>query len=140
MGSTSEHFSASELACHHCGVNNCTPELVDALERFRAAVGNKPVQVHDAYRCVIHNAMVSGSAKDSQHTLGNAADVSVPGMTAAQLEAVARTVPEIHGIGRNDKANWVHIDVRPAVVLALWCYDDRGWCKYYPPATAEVPA
>ncbi len=132
MGAASEHFQAAELACPHCGVNGCLPETVDMLEKFRAANGNLPVSVHSAYRCAVHNAAVGG-ASASQHLMGEAADVSIKGKTAAQLEAVARTLPEVRGIGRNDKQGWVHLDCRPAENLALWCYNDGGWCAYYPP-------
>lgn len=127
---SSEHFSDKELACRHCGVNRCTPELVQALEAFRARAG-KPVRVNDAYRCPDHNRQVGG-AKASQHLLGLAADISVEGMTAAELEAVARRIPEIRGIGRGDHQHYLHIDVREKPTC--WCYDQHGKeTAYFPP-------
>ena len=118
----SEHFTEAELACHHCGRNECTKALLDALEQFRAAAG-KPVHINDAYRCPEHNAKVGG-AKNSQHLLGMAADIRVDGMTGRQLYEVAVRCPLIHGIGRSDYSNYLHIDVRSKP--AKWCYDEKG--------------
>ena len=136
MGATGPHFSESELACPHCGVNGCRQELVDALEAFRALAG-KPVMIDSAYRCPKHNAQAGGAGK-SEHVEGMAADIRVEGMTAAQLEEVARGIPAIRGIGRADHQQYVHIDVRPTRTLAQWCYSPNGkWCSYYP-ALAEA--
>ena len=132
MGATGPHFAESELACPHCGVNGCQQRLVDALEVFRTAV-DKPVRVNSAYRCPAHNAAVGGVI-DSEHVLGLAADIRVDGMSAAELEAVARRILAIRGIGRADDQNYLHVDVRPALTLARWCYSPNGkWCSYYPP-------
>lgn len=138
-GAMSAHFSEAELACHH-GVNGCTQLLVDTLEEFRAKVGNKPVTVADAFRCSRCNSALRNSATHSQHMLGLAADVSVAGMTAAQLEAVARTIPAIHGIGRNDHKNFLHLDVRET--HAAWCYnaDDKVELYYAPGTMPETAA
>ncbi len=130
MGATSEHFRHAEMQCKHCGLNECTPELLAALEAFRALVG-KPVIVDSAYRCPVHNAKVGG-AKSSQHLSGMAADIRVKGMTPAALEAIARRVPAIKGIGRADHQGYLHIDVREHP--AQWCYGvDGKQCAYYPP-------
>jgi uncharacterized protein YcbK (DUF882 family) len=130
MGATSPHFSEIELACHHCGVNECTQSLVDALEAFRAIVG-KAVIVSSAYRCPQHNAEAGGAGR-SEHVEGLAADIRVEGMTATQMEALARKIPAIRGIGRNDHQQYIHVDVRPTLTLARWCYAPDGkWCGYY---------
>lgn len=123
MGATSAHFSEKELACRHCGKNECTTELVQALEAFRVEVGNKPVIVNDAYRCSVHNAEVGG-VPDSQHVLGQAADIMVIGMTAAQLYNAAVIIPAIKGLGRDDHKNYIHVDVRSN--FARWCYGTNG--------------
>lgn len=134
---SSEHFSEAELACPHCGANLCTPELLDALERMRAAVG-KPVVVNSAYRCLTHNQAVGGAPK-SQHMEGLAADIHVQGVSPAELEKIARTIPIIHGIGRADHQGYLHLDVRDTLTLAQWCYDEAGeTCGYYPPK--DTPA
>lgn len=136
MGATSEHFTEQELACKHCGKNECTLELVQALELLRKEVGNKPVIVNDAYRCPEHNAKVGG-VPDSQHVLGNAADIMVMGMDAATLYDHAMRITAIKGLGRDDHKNYVHVDVRDH--FARWCYglDGKQVAYYEPP---EPPA
>jgi len=132
MGATSLHFSDAELACPHCHVNGCQRELVDALEAFRVLV-RRPVRINSAYRCAQHNAQAGGAGK-SEHVAGMAADIRVKGMTAAQLESVALGILAIRGIGRDDRQQYIHIDVRSAPTLARWCYSANGqWCSYYPP-------
>lgn len=129
MGRTSKHFSDRELACHHCLVNLCTQELLDALEAVRT-LANKPVTVDSAYRCAYWNK-VQGGVPSSQHLLGNAADIRIEGFSAGALERLVRKVPGIHGIGRSDIKGFVHIDVRRHP--AQWCYDAGGKdIAYYP--------
>jgi uncharacterized protein YcbK (DUF882 family) len=126
----SEHFKDAELACHHCGVNLCQQELLDALEALRVAIG-KPILVDDAYRCAVHNAEVGG-APHSEHLQGIAADIRVEGMTAAELEAVARQIPAFRGIGRSDQPPYLHVDTR--AIAAEWCYTSTGTViAYYAP-------
>lgn len=127
---SSLHFSASELACECCQQNLCRQEVYDMLEEFRALVG-KPVIVTSGYRCLSHNTTVGGAPR-SQHTLGTAADIRVEGMTAAELEAIARKCNLVCGIGRNDHEQFLHIDCRSGGVAA-WCYSENGaQCAYYP--------
>ena len=170
MGATSPHFSEAELRCRGagcniipplspvrgCGENRAKKELVDGLEAYRAllvtawtAKLRRPVaefpgvNVHDAYRCLKHNAE-SGGAGKSEHVDGLAADLSVLGLTPAELEAIARKIPAIRGIGRQDdrinpvahvkKPGYIHVDMRPTLTLARWSYDSSGkWCTYFPP-------
>jgi zinc D-Ala-D-Ala carboxypeptidase len=120
----SEHFSESELACHHCGVNGVVRELLDAMELLRTKVG-APVTVDDAYRCPIHNAAVGGAA-GSQHILGRAADVRVAGKTARELYRLALQIPAIKGLGVDDHKQYLHLDVRQSGHLAHWCYSLSG--------------
>ncbi len=149
MGAKSEHFSDRELACHHClqaglpaaECNQCTQELVDALESLRAVISaarkqDTPILVNSAYRCPVANAELNNAATQSQHLLGKAADIRVSGMTATDLFSYARQVKSIHGIGRADRQNYLHVDVRDAP--ARWCYNEAGaqvaW--YDPPGDA----
>lgn len=141
MSNTSAHFSDGELECHHCHVNGCTKELVLALEQLRRVISDDrgadtPLLINDAYRCSQHNAHLEHAARGSQHVLGRAADVRVPGLTAVQLYRYALKVPVFKGIGRNDHAQYLHVDVRETP--ARWCYTPGGgtlpWSE--PPAAS----
>lgn len=122
---TSQHFSDKQLACHHCGVNLCTQELVDALEELRMRAG-LPILVNDAYRCPAHNATTPNAAKNSQHQAGTAADIRIPSLTVSQMYKLALTVPAFAGggIGVAEHQGYIHVDVRSTV--ARWCYDLHG--------------
>ena len=128
MGSTSINFNHSELACPHCHLNNCKGVLVAALEQFRANAGDVPVLVHSAYRCPTHNQKIGG-AKNSQHVYGLAADISIQGKTAKELEDIANKCVLVKGIGRNDHQGYLHIDCRS--VPAQWCYNEKGQPEAY---------
>lgn len=110
---TSEHFSAEELSCHCCGngVEIINPRLLELLESLRANIGG-PIEISCAYRCPDHNAEVGG-VPNSQHVLGNAADVQTPNYewchTPDQLLWYCEQLP-FDGIGLYD---WgCHVDVR----------------------------
>ena len=104
MGDLSLHFSKVELACHCCGDLKIEKALIDALELLRSLAG-KEIIVHDGYRCPPHNQKVGG-VPDSEHTLGMAADINIPGM--------ALRVPTFlnGGIGAYD-GGFLHVDTRP---------------------------
>jgi uncharacterized protein YcbK (DUF882 family) len=111
MGDLSEHFSTSELRCPHCGACVLDPRLVPALELLRTAAGG-PVIVDSGYRCSIYNSEVGGVSK-SQHMMGEAADVKIPGKTLQEMYDLAETVPAFRmgGIGVYD-GDFIHVDVR----------------------------
>ena len=91
------HFSLAELTrTDHRTLDN-TPDpialanlqrLAEFLERVREVLGGKPVMVNSAFRSKAVNDAV-GSSDRSQHRLGCAADIRVPGMTP---DAVVRAV------------------------------------------------
>ena len=124
MGLTSQHFSESELACHHCQLNGVVQEILDALEAFRLLVGSH-VLLDSAYRCPVWNRLEGGALR-SQHMLGKAADVRVTGKTARELYEIALQVPQIRGLGVADNQQFLHLDVRETVQLAKWCYSLEG--------------
>lgn len=135
MGAFSAHFTERELACPHCGKNECTQELVDALEALRAVLG-RPVQVDSAYRCAEHNKAIGGKPQ-SQHLLGRAADVRCMDLDAAAMERAARLVNGIRGIGRSSPPmRYIHVDVRETP--AKWCYNTAGAEVPYFPADALI--
>lgn len=142
MGASSKHFSDAELACKHCHVNGCLPELVGVLEQLRAQLSverrkDTPVLIDSAYRCSVYNATLRNAAKNSEHVFGIAADVRVEGMTAAELLEFVVRVPGIRGVGRNDFDNYIHVDTR--AMPARWCYSANGFQTIWtdPPATPK---
>lgn len=75
-----KHFTDKELRCKCCG--QLPPEAKENLESLvdhvldpaRELFG-KPIHVNNGFRCPLHNTAVGGTAK-SQHTLGEAADIT----------------------------------------------------------------
>lgn len=89
-------------------INNLT-RLADLLEQVRTLIG-KPVMINSAYRCKQVNDAV-GSKDSSQHRIGCAADIRVPGMTPDEVvKAVIAS-----GIGYDqiirEFDRWTHISV-----------------------------
>ena len=116
-GDLSEHFSRAEFACHCCGQLKVDNALIPALEQLRAlatqlAGEEKPIIVHDAYRCSAHNQQVGG-VPNSEHTLGLAADISIPGLPMQQMYELALQIPTFFngGIGVYD-SDFLHVDTR----------------------------
>ncbi|MCL4500443.1 MAG: D-Ala-D-Ala carboxypeptidase family metallohydrolase [Deltaproteobacteria bacterium] len=118
MGDLSPHFCRKEFACHCCGglplywVEGEIPPLVAALEQLRALAG-QPVVVVSGYRCRKHNAEVGGE-KNSQHLLGKAADIHIPGKSLREVYKLACKVRAFKngGIGVYPNQGFVHVDVR----------------------------
>ncbi len=83
------HFTLAELtATSHRQFDN-TPNademanlrrLAEFLEQVRKALGGKPVMINSGFRSKAVNDSV-GSKDTSQHRIGCAADIRVPGMT-----------------------------------------------------------
>jgi uncharacterized protein YcbK (DUF882 family) len=90
------------------------PGLFDALH----AIGDKletraPFQVISGYRSPKTNAMLhersSGVATNSQHTVGKAIDVRVPGVELSNLRNAALSL-SAGGVGFYPVSNFVHVD------------------------------
>ena len=111
MGDLSAHFSREELQCRCCGQLKISSRLLAGLEALRALAG-VPIVVHAGYRCARHNAEVGGVPL-SEHTLGLAADIHLPGMSLQQMYELASSVPQFAegGIGVYD-GDFLHVDVR----------------------------
>ena len=113
-GYQSKYFSVAETSCHcGCGGNIVSPLLLEKLDELREMIGG-PLELSCAYRCLEHNAEVGGEP-NSQHLLGNAADVLVPDFdhcnTVDQLAWYAEQVG-FDGIGIYPEEEFVHVDVR----------------------------
>jgi uncharacterized protein YcbK (DUF882 family) len=96
MGDISEHFNLREFfsANDHGQTFKARaprPELLDTLEAIRSAV-KAPVHIESGIRSVEHNRSLPGSASDSAHLTGEAADVWVDGLSNADLGKVIRSL------------------------------------------------
>jgi uncharacterized protein YcbK (DUF882 family) len=126
MTQLTEHFSLEELTRSEVALRNGwdnTPNgdevanltrLAQLLEQVKKAVGGKPVMINSGFRCKKVNDAV-GSKDSSQHRLGCAADIRVPGMTPKQVvdACIAARVPFDQIILEFDA--WTHISVSNAV-------------------------
>ena len=84
--------------------------LADFLEQVKAVLGGKPIVVNSAFRCKQVNDAV-GSKDTSQHRIGCAADLRVPGMTPDQVvkAVIASGIGYDQVIREFDR--WTHISV-----------------------------
>lgn len=121
----SEHFSESEMSCHHCGqlpAGGINGVLLDGLERLRTIVG-KPIYVTNAYRCPEHNAAVGG-VSNSQHVQGTAADIYVDGMGVWELANICKQI--FDGVGEYYGQEFVHVDMRDnGNSTGVYLWDDQ---------------
>ena len=84
--------------------------LAALLEQVRTEIGNKPIMVNSAFRSKQVNDAV-GSKDTSQHRLGCAADIRVPGMTPDEVvkAVIASGIGYDQVIREFDR--WTHISV-----------------------------
>ena len=84
--------------------------LAQFLELVKVKLGNKPIMVNSAFRSKAVNDAV-GSKDTSQHRLGCAADIRVPGMTPNEVvEAVMESGLRYDQIIR-EFDSWTHISI-----------------------------
>ena len=113
------HFSLAELTVTDHREFDNTPNaaetvnlqrLAELLEQVKVAIGGKPVMVNSAFRCKQVNDAV-GSKDTSQHRVGCAADIRVPGVTPDQVvkAIMAAKLPYDQLIREFDR--WTHISV-----------------------------
>ena len=84
--------------------------LANFLEQVKELLGGKPIMVNSAFRSKAVNDAV-GSKDTSQHRLGCAADLRVPGMTPDEVvkAVIASDLPFDQVIREFDR--WTHISV-----------------------------
>jgi uncharacterized protein YcbK (DUF882 family) len=79
-----KNFNKSEFKCPCCGKFIQVDRLAETLQAIRDAVG-AGVIVNSGTRCDKYNASLSGSASNSGHTTGEAADIYVRGWDNRKL-------------------------------------------------------
>ena len=87
MAYKSKYFNLKtdpHMACSCCGKYLVTDRLLMTLDAIREGLG-KAVTIVCAYRCPKHNAELPHSVPNSGHITGEAADITVKGMTRTAL-------------------------------------------------------
>jgi hypothetical protein len=113
------HFTLAELtATSHRQFDNTPNEaetanlqrLAEFLEQVKAALDGKPIMINSGFRSKQVNDSV-GSKDTSQHRIGCAADIRIPGMTpdAVVRAVIAAGLPYDQIIREFDA--WTHISV-----------------------------
>lgn len=114
-----EHFSLEELThTDHREFDN-TPNdqelanlrrLAEFLEEVKDLLNGKPIMINSAFRCKQVNDAV-GSKDSSQHRVGCAADIRVPGMTPDEVvKAVINSSLAFDQVIR-EFDRWTHISI-----------------------------
>ena len=113
------HFSLAELTVTDHRTLDNTPDpaalanlqrLAEFLEKVKELLRFKPVMINSAYRSKAVNDAV-GSKDTSQHRLGCAADIRVPGMTPNEVvkAIVGSSLPYDQCIREFD--SWTHLSI-----------------------------
>ena len=114
-----EHFTLEELThTDHRELENIPNEteltnlkrLAEFLETVKGVLGGKPIMVNSAFRSKVVNDAV-GSKDTSQHRVGCAADLRVPGMTPDEVvkAIIASGIGYDQVIREFDR--WTHISI-----------------------------
>jgi uncharacterized protein YcbK (DUF882 family) len=94
-------------------------DLLAGLQYWLAYNGvRQPIHVNSGYRTYATNIRTEGSALNSRHVLGRAADITVPGVPLARLAGMASVFGK-GGVGMYLAKGFVHIDTG----------DERVWIK-----------
>jgi len=118
----SEHFTLEELTASETAARNGwdnspnlnelsnLKRLAEFLEQVKSVVGGKPVMINSAFRSKLVNDAV-GSKDSSQHRIGCAADIRVPGMTPDEVvkAVIAADIGYDQVIREFDR--WTHISI-----------------------------
>ena len=113
------HFTLEELThTDHRTLDNTPNEtelaniqrLAEFLEAVKTLLGGKPIMVNSAFRSKAVNDAV-GSKDTSQHRIGCAADIRVPGMTPDQV--VRAIIASDRGFDQviREFDRWTHISI-----------------------------
>ena len=128
------HFTLEELTTtSHRQFDNTPNEkelanlqkLAEFLEQVKTTLDGKPIMINSAFRSKAVNDSV-GSKDTSQHRLGCAADIRVPGMTPDQVvRAIIASDLQFDQIIREFDA-WTHISISPSPRRQALIIDRQG--------------
>lgn len=94
-------------------------DVLCGLQNWFAFNGlRQPILVNSGYRTFATNYRTEGAALNSQHLLGRAADITVPGVPVGKLAAMASLFGQ-GGVGMYVRQGFVHVDTG----------DERIWIK-----------
>ena len=117
----SPNFKANEFACACCKIYKVNIKLLEGLELARSlckipliiastTLASNINPTGSGYRCVKQNSKVGG-VNDSQHTLGNAADVAPSkDRSIDQLYKILESIPVFNNGGIGKYKNFIHVD------------------------------
>jgi zinc D-Ala-D-Ala carboxypeptidase len=118
----SEHFTLEELTASETAARNGwdnspnlnelsnLKRLAEFLEQVKTVVGNKPVMINSAFRSKLVNDAV-GSKDSSQHRIGCAADIRVPGMTPDDVVKAVMDADIGYDQVIREFDRWTHISI-----------------------------
>jgi hypothetical protein len=115
----SEHFTLDELThTDHRDLDNTPNEsetenlkrLAAFLEEVKTVLGGKPVMINSAFRSKAVNDAV-GSKDTSQHRIGCAADLRIPGMTPDEVVKAVISSGIAYDQVIREFDRWTHISV-----------------------------
>lgn len=113
----SDHFQVKEFKCKDGSdqilVNT---ELITVLEKLFKHLNCRAINITSGYRTPSHSVAVGGYSTD-QHTKGNAADITAKKQdgtlfSSTEICCALEDISHNGGVGRINKTNSVHVDVR----------------------------
>ena len=136
------HFSLAELTRtdHRTLDNSPDPaalanlhRLAAFLEQVRTALGDRMVVINSAYRSAAVNA-ACGSRESSQHRLGCAADIRVPGMTPDAVVRAVRASGLAYDQLIREMDSWTHLSIPnlPAEPRKMALIIDKQGVRLFP--------
>lgn len=126
----SPHFRVGEFKCQHCGRVVVSASLLDRLEKLRSNIGNTPVRIISAYRC-LDCGRSTELCNSNLHSSGDAVDFTTCGKLNA-AEVLLKVTGVFNCVGLNQlesgrKLSFIHVDTRSSLLYWLSRYDsDRG--------------
>lgn len=123
----SEHFSLNEFiiseSAKRAGIDNMPPAehienlkklCINVLEPIRAHFG-VPIHISSGYRCKALNRLIGG-ASNSQHTLGQAADLDLEGIAGVDNKKLFMFIKDnlnFDQVINEFDYSWVHVSFSP---------------------------